>query len=119
MHYTVKATHIELTEELKSYITKKWRTIERHVHASDTHATAAIEVARTTEHHHTGKVFRAEINLHVAGNSVYADAVAEDIHAALDRMKDEVIRILSTRKTKQVTQQRRGGYAAKQQLRRG
>ena len=75
-----------------------------------------VELARTTAHHQTGDIFRAEIHLHVAGK--YLNAVSEEaaIFAAIDDAKDEMARSLKAYKTKRVTLLKKGSTQIKAML---
>ncbi len=117
MQIKIKATHISLTPEIEGYIHKKLETLERLIPEDDTTALLSIEVGKTTEHHKTGDVFRAEFNLSPKGKTFYAFAEEADLYTALDRVKDELMHELRTRKDKDLTMFRRGGQKIKQMLR--
>ena len=62
----IKATNIELTQEISDYLDKRLQSIEKLIDPNDTSAIFDVEVGKTTNHHQTGSIFRAEINLHIA-----------------------------------------------------
>lgn len=106
-----------MTPAISDYLDKKIADIEKFVSADDESAAAHIEIEKTTAHHHTGDIFRAEITLHISGKSLRAEATKEDLYAALDEIKDETIRELSSYKNRQKTLVKKGGRLLKRRLR--
>lgn len=115
MNINIKATNIELTEAISQYIDEKIKSIEKFIDVSDqANARAVIEVGKTTKHHHSGEdIFKAEINLSINGK--YFRAVSEQgtLYAAIDDIKDEMIREVKSYKGKQRALFRKGGAAIK------
>ncbi len=94
----VKSTNLEMTEAISSYLDKKIDDIQKFLHKFDD-VTARIEVGRTTNHHHKGDVFRAEINLEYGKHKLRAEATTNDLYKAIDTVKDEITAEI-TRETK-------------------
>lgn len=117
MRTSIKTTRLTLTPATSDYIDKKIADIEKFVDKEDESTTVHVEIEKTTAHHHAGDIFRAEINLHIAGKSLRAEATKEDLYAALDEVKDEIIRELSSHKTKKQTLVKKGGRLFKSRLR--
>lgn len=94
MEIKVKSTNLDLTPPLNEYIEDKFGSLERFVEKFDKEGTAEarVEVARTTRHHHKGNVFRAEVNLRLAGGILRAEATAQDIRTAIGKVKDKLQR---------------------------
>ena len=118
MKIKFKATDIELTPELTTYVKKRIADVEKFVHAKDPESVSAyVELERTTEHHQAGKIMRAEVNLRVDGAYFRAEFSDEEIYAAIDSVKDELIRLARSYYSKQRTLIRKGGVAIKKILR--
>lgn len=113
MKINIKATDITLTPAIEEYLDKKLESVEKLINKNDSGVMCDIEVGRTTHHHKTGDVFRAEINLQTEGKTFYASAEKDDLYAAIDEMKDEIKHKLSSFKTKKETLFRRGGAKVK------
>lgn len=115
MNISVKATNIELTPAVSSYIDEKVGSLEKFILAADPATVrASVEVGKTTRHHHSGNdIFLAEINLYIDGKSLRAVSEQGTLYAAIDDMKDEIAREINTSKRKQRTLFRRGGAAIK------
>ena len=105
-----------LDERLQEYIDKKLAGVEKFIDPSDTSVMCDVEVARTTSHHRTGDVFKAEFHIHVAGKYLTAVSEKDNIYAALDEVKDEISHSLKAYKTKKDTLLRRGSAKIKNLL---
>lgn len=77
---------------------------------------AEIEIGRTTRHHKSGDVFRAEINLSVGGNLFRAEAVNDDLYAAVDEVRDELEQEIKKFKTRRETVFIRGARSIKKKF---
>ncbi len=99
MKIQIKATHISLTPEITSYLEKKLAMLEKFVQGHE-EVLLASEIGKSTEHHKSGDVFRAEFNLYLRGGSLRAVAEASDLYSAIDQAKDELLSELKTHKSK-------------------
>ncbi len=79
----IKATGIELTDAIKEAVEKDLASLDALTSRWGDAVTADVEVGKTTNHHHKGEIFRAEINLHVSGKTLRAEETAEDLYAAI------------------------------------
>ena len=96
----VKSTNMEMTPAISDYLTKKISALEKFV-KKESEYVARIEVGRTTNHHHKGEVFMAEINLECEGDYFRAVAESDDLYRAIDQMKDEIVsEVVRTQKKK-------------------
>lgn len=116
MNINIKTTNFSLTDSINDYVSKRLDKISRMV-ADDPSAKCDVELGRTTAHHNKGDVFRAEI--HVVGASglnVYAALEREDLYAAVDEVRDAIIRDLTSSRKKQMSRIRRGGARIKEMM---
>lgn len=109
----IKATNIELTPDIKDYIFKKIELLEKYIDSKDTSAMCDVEVGKTTMHHQTGDIFKAEMHLRVSGKYVYAVSEKDTLNSALDEVKDEIARSIASYKKKRESLVRRGGAMVK------
>ncbi len=116
MQITIKATNIELTEAIRDYVNKKFNLVSKFVRKSDESVLCRVEVGKITQHHKKGEVFRAEGRLHVDGKELYATSEKEDLYAAIDDVKDELVRVLTSTKEKKMDMIRKGGARIKNML---
>jgi len=83
MQITVSGHHVEVTPALRDYVSSKLQRLERHFdNVSNAHVVLSIEKLRQ----------KAEATLHVAGASLYADAIDDDMYAAIDALADKLDR---------------------------
>lgn len=90
MKITFKATQLDLTPSIKTYIEEKIGSLARLImpFEREGECIAEVEIGRTTHHHHKGEIFRAEVNLHLPGKSLRAEHIAVDVRTAIDRVRN-------------------------------
>lgn len=113
MHYNVKTTNIEMTPAISDYLDKRLSAFDKLVSPGDESIKCNVEVGKTTRHHKSGDIFRAEINLHTAGKDFYAVSERSDLYTAIDEVKDETVRLITQHKDRNVTLMRRGAATVK------
>lgn len=93
---------IDLTEAIKSYTEDKISMIDSTFNLDN--AIADVEIGKTTSHHKSGEVFRAEINLDIPGKKLIREVVVhEDLYAAIDLAKDTILNSIKNESNKQNT----------------
>jgi len=120
MQIKIKTTNIELTSAIESYVNEKIRSVEKFAmpHENET-PIAEVEIGKTTNHHQSGDVFRAEVSLRVRGKHFRATSEKDDLYAAIDDMRNEIVRELNSHKEKARTLVRKGAGMIKNMLRFG
>jgi putative sigma-54 modulation protein len=116
MNINILAKNMELTPAIRDYVEKKVGSFDRFISASDESVICDVEVGKTTRHHKQGEYFRAEINLHIAGKNLYTVSEKDDLYAAIDEVKDEMIRSITTYNNKKTTLFRKGAWKIKNML---
>ncbi len=112
-----KGTNIELTEAMKDYAEKKMEKVYKHIENSpDTEVIADIELGKEISDQQTGEIFMAEANLRIAGEFYRAVADKEDLYAAIDEMRDELVMQLNKDKGRKRELRRKGGEKIKDML---
>ncbi len=117
MKTTTKATDFEFTPAIENYLESKLLAIEKFVDSADESVHADVEIGKTTRHHRSGEVFKAEITMHIAGKVLRAEAAELDVYAAIDVAKDEIINQLTSYSKKKTTLFKRGGRTLKDLMR--
>lgn len=113
--YQLLSTGLVLGADVRAYLDTKIGHIEKFLPPGP--ARANVELGRTTRHHRHGDIYRAEMTLSVPGAEFRAVAEHDDLMAALDTVKDEIIAELKKRAGRQETLVRRGGRSLKSFLR--
>ena len=115
MNTNIKTTNVTLTPAISDYTAKRFAKISKLL-SHDPSTQCDVELAKTSEHHQKGDIFRAEIHIVGTGKNVYASSEKEDLYAAIDAVRDEVLRELKTKKAKRTSFIRRGGARVKSML---
>ncbi len=93
MNIFIKATGLELTEPIKTYIEEKVGSLERFLERFGSDAVKVqVEIARSTKHHRQGEIYRAEANMQLPHEVLRAEEDDADIRAAVDSVKDKLRR---------------------------
>jgi putative sigma-54 modulation protein len=91
MQINLTGHHIDITPALRSYVKEKFQRLERHFdHVTDVHVILTVEKLR----------HKAEADLRVSGNHLYADAIDGDMYAAIDVLVDKLDRQVKKHKEK-------------------
>ena len=98
----IKATGLDLTPSLKTYIKDKLGTLSGFVKRFDAEGLAEIwlEVARVTKHHHKGSVFKAEADLRLPKKILRAEHLDIDVRTAIDVLRNKLRLEIEKYKTK-------------------
>ncbi len=91
MNLTITGHHVEVTPAIRDYVTDKLRKITRHFdQVIDINATLAVEKL----------VQKIEVNVHVSGKDIFAEAENTDMYAAIDALIDKLDRQVIKHKEK-------------------
>ncbi len=108
MKINIKATNIGLSDSVREYAEKKIEALEKFL-KSDNEVLANIEIGKSTKHHKSGDIFRAEVHLKSDGKEFYSVSEKEDLYAAIDDVKEEISREINSKRKKAISMIRRGG----------
>ena len=91
MQVNLSGHHVEVTDALRQYVGDKIKRIERHFdNVTDIQCILTVE---KLEH-------KAEATIHVTGATLFADAVDENMYAAIDALADKLDRQVKKHKEK-------------------
>ena len=114
MKINIKATGTTLTPPITDYINKKVGMLDKFFEGKE--VLVNVEVGRTTKHHKSGDIFRAEIHINYNSQEYYAVSETGDLYAAIDEVKDEIVHELTSKRRKSLHLLRRGGAQIKNLL---
>ena len=118
MNIKIRATNFDITPAIDNYVHKKISLLEKFFGGKE-NILCEVEIGRTTMHHKSGDIFRAEVNITQPGNKqIYAVAEEVDLYSAIDIVRDEAEREITSEKDKRNTLFRRGGMKIKELLKR-
>ena len=93
MQLNVSGHHLVVTDSLRGYVETKIEKIERHFDlVSDVNCILTVEKLQ----------HKAEATISVSGGTIYADAIEEDMYAAIDGLVDKLDRRVRKHKEKLV-----------------
>ena len=118
MKINTKTTNIEMTRAIADYLGKKVQMLEKFFRGGE-EILVNVEVGKTTKHHKSGNVFRAEIHITSNGEEYYAASETEDLYASIDEVKDEIVRELTSKRKRALRLVRKGRTVIKKFLRGG
>jgi putative sigma-54 modulation protein len=96
MNLTISGHHLEVTPALRSYVTTKLDRITRHFdQLVDIKVLLSVENQKEKDRRQ-----RAECNIHVKGNDMFAESSHEDLYAAVDELVDKLDRQVGRHKEK-------------------
>jgi putative sigma-54 modulation protein len=91
MQFNISGHHVEVTDALRDYVGDKFKRIERHFdNVTDVQCILTVE---KLEH-------KAEATIHVSGATLFADAVEDNMYAAIDALADKLDRQVRKHKEK-------------------
>ena len=107
MNTNISGHHIEITDSMRNYVNTKFERLKRHFdNVTDIHVILSVEKLRQ----------KAEATIHIKGHNVFADAVNEDMYAAIDSLTDKLDRQIKKHKEKDSDHHRANGGLKNQPL---
>ena len=119
MQINLQGKNIELTEATKDYVLKRVTNLEKlltKIEERGGDVSAQFEVSKNTNHHKSGPVFHADCLIYIKGERFYASADKEDLHQAIDAVKDDLFREINKHKDRRQTLMKRGATSVKKML---
>ena len=118
MQIKIRSKNFDLTPAIKDYVTSKISSLEKFLNVKNG-TLCEVEIGRTTKHHKSGDIFKAEVNILQPGNKqVYVVAEEIDLYTAIDIVRDEAERAIVSRKNKYKTLFKKGAIRMKEILKR-
>lgn len=115
----IKATNLELTNEIRDYIEKKVTKFGKLLTEEPDSVFVYFEVAKTTTGQQNGDIYRADCNVEFSGKKFYAASETADILNSIDDVKQKLFREIRKNKNKSTSLIRRGHAKLKRMMKRG
>jgi putative sigma-54 modulation protein len=91
MQLNLTGHHVDVTPALRAYVSEKLQKLERHFdQVTGIHCILTVEKLR----------HKAEARVNLSGGSLFADAVEDDMYAAVDSLVDKLDRQILKHKEK-------------------
>jgi putative sigma-54 modulation protein len=107
MQINIKATKMKLTPAIRDYVQKKMDMLEKYLGAIKV-LHCEVEIGMAVGSHHSGEIFRAEVNLEVPGELLRVEKEEADLYKAIDKVKDHMSRSIKKYKEKKMDKKRKG-----------
>ncbi len=114
MNIRIHSPQLPVTPEVEEYVLKRITPLGKLI--SDQSVVCEIELAKTTNHHKSGDIFKAEVNMVLPDKHIYLVSEKEDVYQAIDALREQLDLTLSTRKEKKQTLFRRGALKIKDMI---
>ena len=88
-HIQSKTSNFAQTTMIMDVLEKRLKTLEKFLPAGETRLACAVELEKLTDQQ-SGRIFRAEVNLHVGGTLFRAEATEMGMEDAIEKMKNEL-----------------------------
>ncbi len=118
ININIKGRNIKLTEAVEDYARKKISSLEKHI-TNDPEAGifVQVELGKEVRDQMSGDIFVAAMDLDIAGEVHHVEVEQGDLYAAIDEMKDEMIRVVRGSRDKKRDMFRRGSLKIKEMIR--
>ncbi|MDD3711355.1 MAG: ribosome-associated translation inhibitor RaiA [Patescibacteria group bacterium] len=105
MDIKIKTTKVELTQDLRDYVNKKIKMLEKYL--GDVVITNCdVELEHAVSRQNQGKTYRVEVNLAVPGEILRVDKTEKTLNKAIDKVKDHLVLMIKKYKEKKVDKKR-------------
>jgi ribosomal subunit interface protein len=122
ININVKASNMPLTDALVDYVVRRVTNLGKvlkKIRDAGGDVLVEFQVEKTTNHHKQGLVYRAECNITISGRQHYGEYTDENLYAAIDGVKDIMLRDLNKFRDKKQTLYKRGAKILKEAVRGG
>jgi len=99
MHLNIKATKLELTEEIRNYFQEKMDKTEKYLGRLQV-LNCDVEVAKVAGDQRNGNIFRAEVNLQVPQQILRVERTSSDLFKAIDKVQEHLKLVIKRYKDK-------------------
>jgi len=103
MKIKIQGKNIEITSAINDYIIKRVTNLGKildKLEKKTGEIFVNFDVAKTTNHHKAGEVFRAECSIETKRGNYFSSVDEEDLYTAIDAVKENLFRDISKTKEK-------------------
>ena len=115
MNINIKATNMDLTDTLRDYVHSKIGALEKIIGSSED-INVFVEIGKESNHHNKGEVYMSEVRTRISGKDYYIKKFESNLYAAIDAVKDDLIRDVKVDKKRGETLFRRGARSLKKRI---
>lgn len=116
MKLNLQSKNMELTPAIHDYVLQRVTDLGKLLSKMEEkggEVFVLFDVSKTTNHHKTGEIFRADCAVTVDGKKFYSSSDKSDLYAAIDDVKENLFHEISRSKAKSQHLFRRGAQKVK------
>lgn len=120
MKINLQAKNLELTPAIHDYVVERVTNLGKLLSKMEEkggEVLVVFDVSKTTNHHKTGEIFRADCTITADGNKFYSSSDQSDLYAAVDDVKENLFHEITRAKSKKQHLFRRGAQKVKDIMR--
>ncbi len=104
MEINIKATNLDLTPSIREYVEEKIGSLDKFLKKFEKEGEIKIlvEIARTTKHHKSGKVFYAEATFSLRKKVFRAENSNDDVRLAIGEVRNKLQQEIKKYKEKKI-----------------
>jgi putative sigma-54 modulation protein len=103
MNINLQGKNMDITEAIHDYVIKRITNLGKlltNIENTGREVSVYFNVAKTTNHHRSGNVFRADCTVMIDGKKFHSSSDKEDMNEAIDDVKENLFREISKKKNK-------------------
>jgi len=107
---------MELSDSIRDYVEKRITHLGKLLAQHEGEVNIDFEVSKTTNHHESGKIYRADCNVTMfgpGGGMFYSSSDQEDLYAAIDDVKDKIFKEVKRTKSRKQALWKKGATRLK------
>ena len=120
MKINLQGKNIELTLAISDHVLKQITNLEKLLKKIEKEQGEEMVVnlilAKTSNHHKTGEIFRADCSVSIKGNNFYSSVNQEDLYQAINLVKENLFHEIQKKKDSRQTLFKRGAASVKKML---
>jgi len=119
MKINFQAKNMEITPAIHDYVMKRVTNLGKllnDIESKTGEILVNFTVAKTTNHHKGGEVFRSDCSIVTKRGKFYSSVDQEDLYSAIDTVKENLFREISKDKDRKQTLFKRGASSVKKMM---
>jgi ribosomal subunit interface protein len=113
---TIQTIGVEPTQALSEYAEKRFSGIEKYLGGKGSIESVTLVLAKTTNHHRQGSIYRAEVTVMADGKKFFTEAEQGNLYAAIDEVREEIAHAITADRNRYRTLLIRGARSVKKML---
>lgn len=102
MRINISTKNISLDDTLRTFVEDKIGGLQKFIRDPNDLIEVRVEIGKPSKHHHSGRIYYAEVNLKIGGKLLRATCQHEDLRNAIVDVKNELQQQMKKLKEKSV-----------------